>query len=788
MQRGRELRLVTLLALGIGATVNGGCDDGGENAPSDAGAEDILDEELDTTEPIVRPDQPAALVTDEEILDLVNPFFGAGGLGFSYGGGTPAAQVPLGMVRLGPDTGTGTSYAPFDHTSGYYFPDDFTLGFSHLHFVGTGVPDYGNLRMLPLGEAPNLSENRWATLMDKESEEASPGYYSVELPESQVRVELTASAHFGVHRYTALSDTTVYLLWDTTSAIEDGEERFGASQTTRNADGLQGFVTYGGPYTGRSNRFTVFFDAVWSQAPDAVSLWTSADGEDDEATEVSGFKNGALLRYDLEAGDAVEFRVGIAPVDAAQAEDHREAAEELSFEEVLGDAEEAWLERLSRIRIAAHDEDVREVFYSALYNCWRMPTMWGGADGAYVGLDNVARENPGFTWLTDLSLWDTFRTLHPLYELIDQETQRNSLLSLLEAWERTGGVPRWPAATSFTSGMIGSSADHLFSSSAQKGISGVDYELALEALSEHALNTVAPEAPGGRRGGIEDYLEYGYVTIEAAGGSVSRTLEFAWADFSLANLAAHLGETELDATFREMSGNWQNVLEPETRFMRGRYRDGTWDLTPAPTSVVMSGGNYTEGSPWHYRFYAPHDVDALIAAWGDEEEFRAELDTFFERAKGINGTDQLDGLLPDPYYWQSNEPDIDAAMIFHHLGASDQATRWVRQIQRNVYGPGPAGLPGNDDGGTMSAWYVLNAIGLHPRVGTPDFYLSMPLVERAEVQLGDSVLVVEAPWVLKADDRWLRVERDGVLLDDYLISQRDLEDATLRFVVVEDEE
>lgn len=787
MRKGRELRVVALLALGIGATGIVGCDDGGESTPRDAGAEDIIDEELDTIEPIVRPDEPASLVSDEEMLELANPFFGSSGQGFSYGAGTPAVQVPLGMVRLGPDTGTGTSYAVFQHFSGYDFVDEWTLGFSHLHFVGTGVPDYGNLRVLPLGEEPDLSRTRWATPMDKDTEDASPGYYTVELPESGVRVELSASAHYGIHRYTALEDGPVYVLWDTTSAIEDGEERFGASQTELTEDGLNGFVTYGGPFTGRNHPFTAYFDTVWSRQPDEATLWTRDEGADEEAELVEGFKNGALLRFDLSAGESVELRVGIAPVDAAQAQAHRVSAAALTFAEIVEDAEQEWLDRLSRIRIASHDPEVLEVFYSALYNCWRMPTMWGGEDGAYVGLDNVAREDPGFVWLTDLSLWDTFRTLHPLYELIDHETQRNTLLSLLEAWERTGGIPRWPAGTSFTSGMIGSSADHLFASSALKGIDGVDYDLALTALSEHALNTVSPEAPGGRRGGIEDYLEYGYVTVEAAGGSVSRTLEFAWADFSLANLAAHLGETELEATFREMSGNWRNVLEPESLFMRGRSRDGSWDFSPPPTTVVMSGGNYTEGSPWHYRFFAPHDVDALIGEWGDEDAFRAALDVFFDRSGAINGNDVYDGLLPDPYYWHSNEPDIDAAMAYHHLGLSSQATRRVRQIQTTVYGPRPAGLPGNDDGGTMSAWYVLNAIGLHPRVGTPDFYLSMPLVERAEVQLAEGMLIIEAPQLVTADRSWLRVELNDESVDGYLVSQNDFNDATLRFVVVEDE-
>ena len=742
-----------------------------------------------TPDPLAPFDPPGPIVTADEAADYANPFFGSGGMGFAYGGGTPAAQHPLGLVRLGPDTGlNGAIGLPALHTSGYYAGDNSTCGFSHLHFVGTGVEDYGNLRVTPSrGERAPWDGRMW-TDMDLDSEQASPGYYAVRLPDEAVDVELTASVHAGVHRYTALEAGVLHLYWDTTAAIADQPTRFGDTFTTIAEDGqtLEALVTYGGPYTGRGGQWRMNATAIADPQPDAIVLW-DADGLQPDADEVSGFRSGARLTFDVAAGDVIELRVGVGPVDLDQAHQHREQVEGRSFDDVRSDARAAWSERLGRIRVAGGSEHTREVFYSALYNTWRMPTRWQGTDGRYVTMGGLeGQTDDDQIYYTDLSLWDTFRTLHPLYELIDVDTQRASLRSLLIMAEAGDGMPRWPAATSFTNGMIGSSADHLFASSALKGIDGVDYERAFTFLYRHATGPLPPESLGGRRNGIDDYLELGYLPDDRHGHSVSTTLEYAWCDASLANLAAHLGDEEAEQRLRAQSASWATLFHPELRFLRPRLADGSWNRLPREDDINMSSGAYTEGSAWHYRFYVMHDLDGLIERWGDDDDFLEQLERLFSTARRINGRDNTNGLLPEPRYWHSNEPVIDAAWVFHHLGRYDRLTHWLRTIQTSVYGTGPAGLPGNDDGGTMSAWYVFNAVGLYPRVGTDRYMIGIPLFPWAELTLdGGATLRIEAPGLTEDTSVIEAVWLNGEPLGDREVSHAELAGSVLRFLVGE---
>lgn len=780
--------LITILMLGTSSA----CQDARNDAPppdaagaqdalsvSDAPGEDDAPEDALDTSP-----HDIELLSAEEAFARVDPFFGSGGLGFSYGGGTPAAQVPLGLVRLGPDTNENGIGAAIVHTSGYYAGDTHTFGFSHLHFVGTGVEDYGNLRVLPTSAAIEpWTRPAWVRI-DPSSEVAQPGYYRVSLPDDDIVAEFTATTWAGVHRYTARRPTTLHLYWDSTAAINASAERFGQVDTQKSgARAIEGRIEYGGPYTGRGGLWSMDFVARVDRDPDAVQLWDAAGFRD--ASSVHGWRSGARWTFTLQADETIELRVGLGPVDAAQARAHLDAIQDASFDQLREDARQAWLQKLGRIQVAGGTPDMQEIFYSAMYRLWQMPTRWQGMDGRYISLDKQVGElSPDTHYLTDLSLWDTFRTLHPLYELIDPDTQRDVLNSLLIMARAGGSMPRWPAASSYTGGMIGSSADHLFAGSALKGIDGVDYDEALDLSLVHAQNLRPPPSPGVRRNGIEDYLTLGYVADDHHGHSVSSTLEFAWADASLANLAAHLGRGADEEALRAQSRNWQNLFHPELRFLRPRMADGTWNPRPDATAINMGSGAYTEGSAWHYRFYVMHDLPGLMQAWGDDDDFLTQLEALFAGSNRLRRDDPTDALLPESYYWHSNEPVIDAVFAFHHLGRYDRLTHWLRRIQRSVYATGPAGLPGNDDGGTMSAWYVFNALGLYPIVGTDQYYVGMPLFPRAIVHLdGGATLTIEAPDLTEDSTRVREVLRNGQPIDGFTLRHADLRDATLRFVV-----
>ncbi len=338
------------------------------------------------------------------------------------------------------------------------------------------------------------------------------------------------------------------------------------------------------------------------------------------------------------------------------------------------------------MRVAGGSEALQSTFYTALYHAYAMPTRFDEAGGAYLGMDREVHQAEGFRYFSDLSLWDSFRTLHPWLELTDPDLERDVLRSLLRMHADGGRMPRWPAGPSYTGSMIGSSADFLFAGGAKKGIDGIDYDAAADALFVH-----------GRRDVQAAYVEHGYVPDDLHGESVSRTLEYGYADWALSLLAAHLGRPEADV-LASRGRAWSELFNPETGFLDPRRADGTFVPVPRRTAVYMRQGPYTEGSPWHWRFYAPHDVAGLDTASGGDEALIATLDEFFDLS-GVG-----DGLLanarPDPYYWHGNEPDLHAAWIYADLGRRDRSLDRVGAIVERLYTPTPDGLPGNDDGGT----------------------------------------------------------------------------------------
>lgn len=678
-----------------------GCDDGGaaQDPVLDAATGDVATPDGATADAEPPPPPEAALVGPDEALDLVDPFIGSGGLGFAYAALTPAAQWPNGMVRLGPDTTRAGRHFEAHHFCGYHYDDPDVRGFSHLRLVGTGAGDLGLLRVRPMSAR--------YTPIDKTTERASPGRYAARLPDIGVSVELTSTLRGGVHRYTY--DAPGALVFDTGSSIEDAQVE--ASEVEVDGGTVEGSVTWGGGFSARSGAYTVYFSATVDPPP------TSAERVDAEA----------LLG--VEAG-TVEVRLAVSYVSLEQARVNRAAElDGRGFEDVAAEARAAWREKLARVRVAGGARALRAAFYTALYHAYAMPTRFDEVGGVYLGMDREVHRADGFRYFSDLSLWDTFRTLHPWLELTDPDLERDVLRSLLRMHTDGGRMPRWPAGPSYTGSMIGSSADLLFAGGALKGIDGVDYEAAFDAIRD-----------GGRRDVQADYLEHGYVPDDRHDESVSRTLEYAYADWAQGLLAAHLGRPEADA-LAERGRAWRRLFNPESGFLDPRNADGGFAPVPRRTAVYMRDGPYTEGSAWHWRFYAPHDVAGLAEALGGERALLAELDTFFDLS-GVG-----DGLLaparPDPYYWHGNEPDLHAAWMYVELGRPELAAARVRAIVDRLYlVEPPAGIPGNDDGGTLSAWLLFSALGLYPVAGSDVYLLGEPLFERAELDLAGAVLTI----------------------------------------------
>jgi predicted alpha-1,2-mannosidase len=745
----------------VGVTEDSGADsEQADVDPSDRGLPDVPNPEL---------------MTIEEAMAAVDPFIGSGGYGFGYASLTPAVQTPFGMVRLGPDTTARGFHAPQNHFSGYNFYDPEVRGFSHIHFVGTGAADYGNVRVLPVRDLGEAEPGTLYTIMDKDSEVAEPGYYRLDLPDEEVTVELTASPHAGVHRYSFRGSDDAMLLFDPAASVNDNGVI--ASSVTVTTSSIVGWVEYDGSYVGRGNPFTLHFDVTIEPSAEMVSTWDDSGYRPDK-TDATGVMTGAVLSFEPSDVLSVMLRVGLSYVDADAARLNREVeVQESTFEEVQAATWALWEEKLSLVRIGPTDRTIARIFYTALYNVYRMPTRFDGVDGRYRGLDAEIHTQDGFTYLTDLSLWDTFRTLHPWLSMNDPAAQRDILRSLMAMKEEGGYFPIWPAALSYTNGMVGDSSDIVFADSALRGVDGIDYEEAFEGLYEQAMAPIPPGHQFGGRDGIDDYMTLGYLPYDSHAGSVSVTLEYAWADWALANLGDVVGADEADA-LRERSRNYQNLFHEPTGFFLPRARDGEFDSSIA--RAAFGNDVFVEGTAWHWRFYLLQDPADLSDLLGGPERLAEELETFFS-SSALGLAAPVNTLLPDSYYWHGNEPTIHVPLLFWAADRYDRVAYWVREIQTRLYGDGPDGLPGNDDGGTMSSWYLFNAVGIYPVAGSDLYLLSAPIVPYAEVRIGDGVLRVVADGA-SLETRFVEsVTLNGELTEGGYLHHADLIGATLVF-------
>ena len=724
-------------------------------------------------------DEPPPLVTRQEALDHVNPFVGSGGIGFGYASGTPAAQRPLGLIKVGPDTTNHGSHLPQAHFSGYNDMDPHIRGFSHVRLVGTGAADLGNLRVLPVTAVPDEPWNPWTTL-DKHSERATPGWYACRLPDEGVDAVMSAGRFAAAHRY-EYEGQAILLVDPAASIIDSGVVEARIDWT---GEVLTGVVSFRGPFTGRARGFELFFDIAVTPTPIAVSGWN--DEGIAEGAEMSGTRAGLILEF--EPGSTVELEVGVSLIDSAAARANREAElVDVADVETLAELAAAeWTETIDNVLVAGGTERERTIFYSALYNAYRMPTVLSEPDGRYRGFDLDIHDAEGHRYVSDLSMWDTYRTLHPWYSLTDPDAQRDSVLSLLLMSDQGGdGVPRWPAMLGETGSMIGESADIVIGDAAAHGLDGVDWSRAFDALYANSYGRLEGDGALGREG-VEDYAELGYLPADRFDESVSKTLEYAWNDFGLAAVARAAGEEDQAEALSARALSFTNLIHPDEAFPWPRDADGSFQSGFSPRDVYMREGPITEGNAWHWRFYGLHAPEALAEAMGGPGAVAAALDEFFERSS-LTGDERPNNFLPDPFYWHGNEPAIHAAALYSALGDIDRATHWTRQIQEWLYDDTPAGLPGNDDGGTLSSWYLFAAIGLYPVAGSDLYYLTVPLFERIELDMGRgdtlTILASGATWERRSVEE---IRLDGQLLDRTSVRYEELAGATLEFVLRED--
>lgn len=687
----------------------------------------------------------------------VNPFIGTGGTGYGVGSAFPGPQVPFGMARPSPDTSIEGRAPDFAHCSGYSYSDTHIDAFSHTRMHGTGIVDYGVVSLMPtIGmSSAKTSEAGYRSAFSHESELASPGYYAVTLADTQVRVELTATEHVGVHRWTFPAESEAVVVVDNGHAASNVDVTSAEISVDEAAHELFGFVHFSGGYSGRFGGMPVYFVARFNTPFSRVG--TFAEGVlNEHATHAEGTTSGAFVAFDLSERESVEAAVGLSFTDIAHARMNLDAeVPVIDFDALRAAAEEAWEAQLARIDVEGRNAEDFVRFYTALYHVFMMPTLAMDVDGTYMGMDGETHHADGFRYHTDFSMWDTFRTLHPLLTLIAPDVQRDLLLSLLAMGNDAGAIDRWPLGVGFTNGMIGDSAAIVFADSVEKGISDLDVARAYELLRAPAMGPLV-DSPYEGRSGIDAYIDRGYVPGDESSASVSKTLEYAYADFALARLAQHLDLTEDQALFDTRATYYRNLYDANQGFFVSRSSSG--EFVALGSSTAWSDP-YTEGNAWQYLWYAPHDLVGLIELLGGQAATRDRLDDFFMRSQSTTHT-----ALPDLYYWHGNEPDLHAAFVYAALGDQDRASEMSHWILDARYGTDPAGLAGNDDAGTLSAWFVFASSGIYPISARPEYLLGSPIFTRVLMHLEAGDLEIRAPGAGSGRAAPLSTRLDGVAL------------------------
>lgn len=747
-----------------------GVDASGEDAAVDAGVDGSV-EPPDAALPPARPAEPP-------LRRYVDPFVGTGGVGFGVGSASLAPQTPFGLARPGPDTATAGGAPGFNHCAGYYYEDTFIRGFSQVRPHGMGIPEYGVIGLMPTDgmSADKTTMDGHRSAFDHATESAEPGYYAVTLADTNIAVELTASDRVGHLRATFPEDGDRTLLVDVGHFIGELTILGGEVEVDPAAREVSGFSWFSGGYSGRFGGMPVYFVARFDQSFAGYGVWDDGALFPGEARR-TGSAVGAWVDFD-EA--QVHVQVGLSMTDLAHARMNLDA-EAAEFDAVRAATADRWEEALSRVAIEARSERDMRLFYTALYHALLMPTLASDVDGSYRGLDGEVHRAEGFRYFTDFSLWDTYRTQVPLLTLLYPELLREQLLSLMAMMRDGGYAPRWPLGIGYTGGMVGDSADLVFADAWAKGVRDFDVAEAYAGLRRTAFHpTGPPYGPPtrfGGRSGIERYLELGYVPLEAAGASASRTLEYAYDDWGLAALAEAAGATEDAASLRRRAGNWSHLWDDERQMLLGRSEDGSF---PTDVNTEAWSDFYAEGNVWQYLWFVPHDLGGLADRMGGPDAMVTRLVELFERSTRRTST-----VLPGQYYWHGNEPDIHYAWIPSFFDRPEPSARWVRWIVRAFYDDTPAGLPGNDDSGTLSSWLVFAQLGLYPITGWDQYLLATPMLPRAVLHLPGGDLVIEAP---EASDEAYRhvgpVLLDGAPLPGARVPHARLAGgATLRFDV-----
>ena len=705
-----------------------------------------------------------------EHTQYVNPFIGTGAVhGGLSGNNYPGATVPFGMIQLSPDTREAPDWA---QASGYDYNDQTIYGFSHTRLSGTGASDLIDLLLLP------TSDGRTSSNFSHTAEKAKPGYYQVMLADEGINAELTATTRTGIHRYSYPNGKEAQLIIDLDHSANKGSwnRRIINSQIRIvNDHAIEGYRII----TGWAKLRKVYFYIEFS-SPILSSSLRDGDRQYENTPVINGSNLHAMLRFGKLNEKPLICKVALSPVSTDNARlNLKQEASHWDFNQYTTDADRLWEKELEKINIQGTDLQ-KTIFYTALYHTLIQPNTISDVNGEYMAADYTTRQlSANEIHYTTFSLWDTFRGAHPLYTLLNADRVTDFVKSMIRQYEYYGYLPIWQLWGQDNYCMIGNHSIPVIVDAILKGIPGIDIEKAYEAVYNSSVIS-HPNSP------FEVWEKYGYMPENIQTQSVSITLEQAFDDWCVAQLAKKLGKNDDYERFMKRSAFYRNLFNPETGFFQSKNDKGEWIEPFDPYKYGANGGYpFTEGNAWQYFWYVPQNIPDLITLTGGNKAFTAKLDTFFtvnHQSGELN--DNASGFVGQ--YAHGNEPSHHVAYLYTCAGEPWKTQKYVAHIMNNLYNDTSSGYAGNDDCGEMSAWYIFGALGFYPvNPASGEYIIGTPMLEEATIHLPDGkTFAIKAPRK-KGNEIYIRsIKLNGKKhTKNYITHQDILNGGTLEFVM-----
>jgi predicted alpha-1,2-mannosidase len=688
-------------------------------------------------------------IEKRNLIQYVDPMIGTAKMGHTY----PGATVPFGSVQLSPETDT-IAYSlngkyngdVYKYCAGYQYEDKTIVGFSHTHFSGTGHSDLGDFLIMPttgkLQLNPGVASkplSGYRSVFSHSTEKAEPAYYSVLLEDHKIKAELTATTRVGMHQYTFPKSEEAHIILDLTSGIYNYDKKnVWTFVRVENDTLITGYRQTNGWARTRTVYFAMSFSKPiksYGQAPLEKSVYKGFWGRFDQTKnfpEMAGQNLKLFFDFNTKEGEKIKIKMALSPVSSAGAlENMKKEVPGWDFEKVKKQSQEVWNNELNKIQVETVQKEDLVNFYTAMYHAFLGPTEYMDVDGNYKGLDMNVHKAENFKNYTSYSLWDTYRALHPLFNLVQPARNSDMISSMLAHSDQSVHkmLPIWSHYANENWCMIGYHSVSVIADAIVKGNGNFDREKALQAC----VNTA--KVP--YYDGLDYYMKMGYVPEDKNGSSVSKTLEYAYDDWAIAQAAKKLGKTDIYNEFIERSKNYKNVYDAKTGFMRPKLNDGTFKKEFDPLDT--HGQGFIEGNSWNYSLYVPQDPAEMIKMMGGNDKFNVRLDSLFSMHlpdKYFENTEDItrEGIIGN--YVHGNEPSHHVVYLYNWTNSPWKSQDKIRMILKKMYRNGADGLGGNDDFGQMSAWYIFSSLGFYPVApGSDEYALGSPLVKKAVFNL-----------------------------------------------------